>query len=286
MATILCIDDNPKELLPNANGKSLKDVLNAIYKNKYKIIFRMNGKDGIKRASSKNKDIKLILLDIDFKGKYDGPEIANKLFEQAPWAKVIVLTRIDDRGEKIRFGFKENVVHYVVKRKLPDIQSKLKNLSQAIIKDYGNQNWEIEYDETARAIHLTRNSKTYSVDIPPSMQKVIELVTRKPNECVTNPGGSTPGAGVQASLNKVINSINNKVLEKTNWNMWGILTQEGCARGQLKLVIGSVKKNVSSQTNIPNLYVTQSQFDKFKKDVLGEIDSIKRELQLLKSNKT
>ncbi|MFH1963799.1 MAG: hypothetical protein ABIJ30_13180 [bacterium] len=84
-----------------------------------------------------------------------------------------------------------------------------------------------------------------------------------------------------ANLNKVHNIINTNVLEGTNWNTWGVLTKEGCAKGQLKLVIGSIA-DISSPSIYKDPYLSQSQFNKFKEDIESRLNAIEEVL----SNRT
>jgi hypothetical protein len=223
----------------------------------------------------------LVLLDVEFNKKIEGPEIADKLQAKATNTKIIVLTRIDDKGKKISFGWKPNVVHYVLKKALSNAQvsQKLRNLSKAIIEDYENKNWVIEY-AGACTINLTNKltQRTYGIDIPSSMDNVIKLAIASPNKPVINPGGSTPGKETVASLNKVLNTINSKVLEETDWNTWGILSREKCAKGQLRLVIG----NPSAESIASRPYVIRSDFEKFKKDVETRLTLIEQTLKQTK----
>jgi len=277
---ILCIDDIPEEeLIP---GKSLQEIIKDIFaETSYKVIFKKTSEEGVKTASD-DSDIKLVLLDIRFKDKIEGPEIADKLLAKAPYAKIIVLTSLDDKGKKISFGWKPNVVHYVLKKELSNAQvlQKLRNLSKAIIEDYENKRWGIEYLASG-TINLTNKStrKTYGIDIPSSMDSVMKLAITSPNKPVINPGGSTQGSKNEASLNKVLNTINTKVLEGTDWNTWGILTREGCAKGQLKLVVGSVMPLHTSRTP-EDPYVTQSRFERFMRDVEERLKKIESTLNL------
>lgn len=274
MAKILCIDDKPEERLES--GQSLQQILNKIYKDTYEVIFKKTGKEGVD-AASLDKDIRLVLLDIDFKGKAEGPEIADKLQAKAPHTKIIVLTRVDDKGKKISFGWKPNVVHYVLKKELSNahVLQKLRNLSKAVIEDYENKNWEIEYSGPC-AINLTNKTieETFGINIPSMAERPLLACMHSPNKPVSwSVDLST------AELNKVHNAVNTNVLEETEWRMWGILSRDKCAKGQLKLIIGSVKP-LLSQSEIANPYVLQSHFEKFKRNVEERLKKIESTLNL------
>jgi CheY-like chemotaxis protein len=280
MTKILCIDDTPEEIL--SDGESLKEIILDIFRDTpYEVSFKKSGVEGIKTAE-KDNEISLVLLDVEFNKKVEGPEIADKLRDRAPHAKVIVLTRLDDKGKKISFGSKENVVHYILKKELAylRIQQRLKNLSMAIIEDYENRNWEIEYPAAGTINLMNKSSRmTYGIDIPSSMDSFMKLAIASPNRPVINPGGSTQQQSrADASLNKLLNTINTKVLEETDWNTWGILSREKCGKGQLKLVVGSLL----SETRSCGTYVLMSDFEEFKKNLQVKLAGIEQHLKYRK----
>lgn len=275
MAKILCIDDTPEETL--ALGQSLKETVSSIFKDTpYKIIFKKTGNEGIKVASD-DMEIKLVLLDVEFNKKIEGPEIADKLQAKAPHTKIIVLTRVDDKGKKISFGWKPNVVHYVLKKELSNAQvlQKMRNLSKAVIDDYENKNWELEYSGPC-AINLTNKTseETFGINIPSMAERPLLACMHSPNKPVSwSVDLST------AELNKVHNAVNTNILEETEWRMWGVLSRDKCAKGQLKLIIGAVKP-LPSQSDTLTPYVIQSHFEKFKRDVEERLKKIESTLSL------
>jgi len=275
MTKILCIDDTPDEIL--SSGKSLKEVINEIFKDTpYKVFFKKTGSEGVK-AATKDAEIKLVLLDVEFNKKIEGPEIADKLQDNAPHTKIIVLTRVDDKGKKISFGWKPNVVHYVLKKELSNAQilQKLRNLSKAVIEDYENKNWELEYSGPC-AINLTNKTinETFGINIPSMAERPLLACMHSPNKPVSwSVDLST------AELNKVHNAVNTNVLEGTEWRTWGILSRDKCAKGQLKLIIGAVKP-LPSQSDTLTPYVIQSHFEKFKRDVEERLKKIESTLNL------
>ncbi len=281
MAKIICIDDTPEEILESR--KSLKNIVNSIFNDTdYEVIFKKTGNEGI-RIASEDTEIKLVLLDVEFNGKIEGPQIADELQKKAPLVKVIVLTRVDDKGNKISFGWKPNVVHYVSKKdiSMSNLQNKLKSLCKAIIEDYTNKNWEVKYNHGSDAIILT-NTKTrqcYGIDIPLTSKPALLKCMQEPN-CPVD----LPTEEFGKNLNKVHNSINEKVLEGTNWNIWGILSREMCAKGQLKLVVGSVA-GAALPIDKKVSYVLQSDLENFKKDIELRLEKIEQTLNFKKPKK-
>jgi CheY-like chemotaxis protein len=270
MFSILCIDDTPKEIIDVCLKQNLEQILKSIYNSTpYKVVFETNGDKGIE-ASIKNHDIKLVLLDIEFKRqKKQGDEIAKELLKVRPDLKVIVLTRKTETGNKISFGHKINVVHYIVKQDIssPDIQDKLRNLSRAIIEDYNNEGWKLEHDDIFTTLTLSKDEECFGINIPPIGQEVIRDCVKSPNNPVNLSDNSV--------LSKAHNLINKNVLEGTNWKTWGILTRKGCAKGQLKLVISSVGLPLSPSV-LDTSYVSKSQFDEFKKEINNKLDRLEQ----------
>lgn len=274
---ILCIDDTPDQIIDTSANTTLKQILEGIYKSSpYEVVFETFGEKGID-AAKKDKDIKLVLLDIEFtQQKQQGDVIAKELLKASPELKIVVLTRQTETGKKISFGHKRNVVHYVIKKEIssPDIQEKIKNLSRAIIEDYNNKNWKLEYDGAGVIKLISKNGKAYGINIPSMSEAGILECMKSPNNPVSVPTGLT-----NADLNKVHNTVNNNIREGTDWNTWGLLTKEGCAKGQLKLVIGSVGA-LSASPTLKDPYILQSQFQKFKKDIEERLVSIEKALNL------
>jgi len=183
---------------------------------------------------------------------------------------VIVLTRFTETGKKISFGHKRNVVHYVIKEEIasPDIQNKVKNLSHAIIEDYENKGWQLEYD-SPETINLYNGKESYGINIPITAQGAIADCIKSPNRPVS--------LSESYNLHRIHNMINNNVREGTGWKTRGILTREGCAKGQLKLMIGSVISSQAHQTPKDH-YVTQSQFEMFMKEINDRLSKIEERL--------
>ena len=265
MSKILCIDDEPDA--PKIANKTLKQILHDIYNTSpYDVIFETNGDKGIEIAGS-DKDIKLVLLDVEFKKqKKQGDMIAKELLKVRPELKVIVLTRFTETGKKISFGHMRNKVHYVVKEETAslDIQNKVKNLSHAIIEDYENKDWQLEYN-SPETITLYRGVESYGINIPITAQGAIADCIKSPNRPVS--------LSESFNLHRIHNMINKNLREGTDWRTWGILTREGCAKGQLKLMIGSVISSSAHQTP-KDPYVTQSQFEMFMKGINDRLAKI------------
>lgn len=285
MAKILCIDDAPNQYIDeeSKDGSSIKDapslmeVINNIFRDSpYQIIFKETGDEGVK-AAAKDAEIKLVLLDVLFPNQeMEGPEIAEELQKKAPHVKIVVLTSVDEKGKKISFGHKPNVVHYIIKKELLNAQvfQKLRNLSKAIIEDYDNKNWEIEYLGKKLGVinlHNKITQETFGINIPEKVEKHLLKCMNYPNK---------PVLLLEISdLSKVHEKVNTNVLEGTQWKTWGILSKDGCGKGQLKLVVGSVVP-ATNMSGPEDFYVLQSQFSKFKKDIEERLVSVEKALKL------
>ncbi len=283
---ILCIDDTPDA--PEIGGKRLSEVLGDIYKQSpYQLIFETNGEKGIETARD-DGDIELALLDVEFKRqKKQGDVIANDLLSVRPHMKVIVLTRKDDRGKKISFGWKSNVIQYVLKKNLesPNNQDRLRNLSTAAIEDYYNDTWEIEYKKESKGNMLyLRNTgrlsnnaiNIFPINIPYEYEKAITKCMQAPKE----PIDISDVVGFRRQ-NKIINIVNSKVLEVTDWNTWGILTKEDCGPAQIRLLIGKILTSSITKDDMPELasYVTKSEFNEFRDEINSKLDELKKFLE-------
>ncbi len=279
MDKVLCIDDTPNERIPPETENTLRGRLTDIFHEQYDIIFEENPDQAI-AICEKYGDIKLILLDVEFPGPYkQGPEIADILSKVAPSTRIIVLTRIDERGNKIKFGWKRNVVQYIVKKTIskPEMQYRLLNLAKAIIEDYENSNWQIERSGP-ETMNITRGNESFGFDIPLTLKDAFIECLIYPNRPVT--------LSDAYNLNKVHNSINDIVREKTDWCTWGILTKEGCAKGQLKLLVGSVVSGEERESDTNKNFLNRKEFDEFKNDVEKKLSNIEDLLNsIIRDNK-
>lgn len=276
---ILCIDDTPEA--PEIDGKTLKDTLKNIYDSShYQVIFETDGERGIETVKN-DHDIKLILLDVEFKRqKKQGDRIADELLNVNTGIKIIVLTRKDVRGKKISFGSKDNVVHYVLKKELSNqrIQKCLKNLTIAVIEDYYNKTWQLEYREGSRGDVLCLRLEdypinTFTINISDEYLPAIRECIQNPNEPVDI---SCRVAGKKQ--NRILNLVNSQVRNITDWNIWGILTREGCARAHIRLLIGTViLARPTFEGDIP--YVTRREFNNFRDEINSKLDELKNRLE-------
>lgn len=275
MAKILCLDDTPNS--PEIGNKTLKEVLDEIYQSTpYEVIYETHGEKGVETANA-DKDIRLVLLDIEFvRQKKQGDEIAKDLRKVRPDLKVIVLTRQTDTGHKISLGWKRNVVHYVVKKHIhmPDIQRRMRSLSRAVIEDPQNREWRLEYDG-AETVTLIKGADSYGINLPITGKQAIIDSINAPNK-------SVPISLASDQLNKARNSINNNVREGTDWKMWGILSKEDCAKGQLRLVIGASELRLPAPA-VQDGYVSKSYFDDFKNEVERRLCLLERTIRNLTS---
>jgi CheY-like chemotaxis protein len=276
MPKILCLDDTPDS--PEIANKTLREVLGNIYQSTpYEVIFETYGEKGVEAAKG-DRDIKLVLLDIEFaKQKKQGDEIAKDLRKVRRDLKVIVLTRQTDTGHKISLGWKRNVVHYVIKKliHLSDIQRKMRSLSRGVIEDPQNREWKLEYDG-AETITLIKGAESYGINLPITGKQAII-------DCINVPNKAVPISLASDQMNKARNNINNNVREGTDWKMWGILSKEDCAKGQLRLVIGTAELRPPSRV-VQNGYISKSHFDEFKKEVERRLSLLEQFIRNLTSS--
>lgn len=280
---ILCIDDTPEA--PEIDGKTLKDTLKNIYDSShYQVIFETDGERGIETVKN-DHDIKLILLDVEFKRqKNQGDRIADELLNVNTGIKIIVLTRKDIRGKKISFGSKDNVVHYVLKKELSNqrIQKCLKNLTIAVIEDYYNKTWQLEYREGSGGDVLCLRNTNRLEDYPINSFTINISDEYLPaiRECIQNPNEPVDISCrvVGGKQNRILNLVNSQVRNVTDWNTWGILTREGCARAHIRLLIGTViLARPTFEGDIP--YVTRREFTNFRDEINSKLDALKNRLE-------
>lgn len=276
---ILCIDDNPDEIIESSQ-LTLDATLKSIFADsKYNIIFAINGDAGLKAVREDN-DIKLVLLDVMFVGRgqtMQGPEIANKLNIVTPEAKVIVLTNVDKTGKKISFGKKPNVVGYVIKKKIADDSNSvlLRNLSEAVMVDPLNERWTLRLDTDKRKITLLKEN--YSCHFTMRSERrwlLLEACANNPNEFVNSYDIEgfldIPGPSFPEYVYREVYAINNKVLDKAQWRTWGMLHTDHNEKSSAKLVIGKVEIDQESivgyKRPLDKRFVTTREFEEFKKD--------------------
>lgn len=285
MSKILCIDDKPEELL-SPDGKSLKDTLKSIFKEtEYDILFAKTPEKGINLVCN-DGEIKLVLVDLYFGKKALGPEIVEELENKAPSLKVIALTIENSVGRKISFGKRSNVVQYICKKDFYSchIQERFKNLTMAVIEDYYNKTWELEYRESARGdvvnlknpIRLKNHPiDTFSINISEEYLEAIRECIQSPNEPIDISNIVEPSRQY-----KIVHDINKAVCEKTNWHTWGLLSREGCGKAQIRLLID--KNNATliapvTRGDIP--YVTRKEFSQFRDEINLKLEEIKRQTE-------
>lgn len=295
---ILCIDDNPEEIIESSDmalDKTLKDIFKG---SRYKIIFAPDGKAGL-AAVNKDKSIKLVLLDIKFPESQtepgmQGPEIADKLNIIDPQVKIIVLTNLNDTGKKRSFGWKPNVVGYVIKREISDKSNSLliKNLAEGVIEDPLNKRWILSLDTDKRKAKLSKDEFTMSFSIPRSERQwlLLEACANNPNKPVASfdiEGYTQLEAQYNEYVNREVYNINKRVMEKTQWRTWGILDTRSDEQSSAKLVIGDVKIDNEEITNYKrhkkDKYVTHEEFmkfiegfEKFKKEVFIKLEDFNK----------
>lgn len=289
---ILCIDDDPDELIETSH-KSLTDTVSDIFED-YEVFFETTGQAGLERVE-KDQDIKLILLDIEFAGQeMQGSEIADNLHKINPHLKIIVLTKFEDTGQKRRFGWKPNVVGYIVKKDISDPGNRklLSNLAEGIIEDPDNRKWEISLDTDLKKVTVSQGKKSYSFSIPRSERKwlLLEACANNPNEWINSydiEGFTQLEAQYPEYVNKEVYDINKTVIKKTDWRTWGILDTSREAPGSAKLVIGNVKidkEDTATYKRPAKQFITAVEFEKYKKHVESRLRKLEERINLLKTS--
>jgi len=303
---ILCIDDTPDEIIDIFSQKSLRKILEGTFKGcPYGIVFATSGEEGID-IIRKNPDVRLVLLDIEFSGQpKQGAQIADDLYRIRQKLGIVVLTRFDERGKKTKFGWKPNILAYLVKKELSDIvwQERLRRLSEAIIEDPENKKWMLELDTDIGKLSLKRGREVFSMTF--RSQKKIALLAacaQKPNECVSSV--DMEGFIIDRNypydyyVNRPCYEINKQVRERTNWATWGILDPHCGGSSAVKLVIGEAKVDLPPSAadkgyfrwayvthSELNNYVSKIEFKRFQKEVKDRLSKIEELLGQKSKNK-
>lgn len=290
---ILCIDDIPEDEI-ETSGKSLTDTINDIFNGfPYKIIFSTSGIEGLEIVNN-NKDIKLVLLDIQFDGQeMQGSAIADNLFIINPKLKIIVLTKLEGTGERRRFGWKPNVVGYIIKKDIanPGNRKLLRNLSEAVIDDPENKKWILYLDTDKKKVTLVKENERSEFSIPRSQRKwlLLEACSNNPNKCISSfdiEDFIKLEAQYPNYVNKEVSQINETVLKKTGWRTWGILDTNCPEQSSVKLIVGKVeidKEKIPTYKKSINKIITMTQFEDYKKVVEERFKRIEEEINLLKN---
>ncbi|MEW6419759.1 MAG: response regulator [Nitrospirota bacterium] len=290
---ILCIDDTPDEVIETSK-KTLRETVHEIFKGLlYEIMFGITGKDGLELIS-KDKDIKLVLLDIQFEGQeMQGSEIADSLFDLNKNLKIIVLTKLEDTGKKRSFGWKPNVIGYVIKKDIanPGNRSLIKNLAEAVIDDPENKKWVLYLDTDKKRVKLLKGNERYEFSIPRSQRKwlLLEACANNPNKCMSSfdiQGFIELDAQYPEYVNKEVSQINETVLNKTGWRTWGILDTDCPEQSSARLIIGDVKideEKIPTYRKSPEQLITLTQFEEFKKNIESRLKKLEEEIFSLKN---
>jgi len=235
MNKILLIDDTPNE--PITAKETLFDVLKDMYKNKYSLVVAKNRKAAFKAlADDKKRQIGLVLLDIVFASQGDsGQEIAQALGERYANLKFILLTNEDVCGQTLSLGNAGRKLEYILKRELRDMEQRkyLFNISEAILTDFQNKNMKLEWNSKTYILKLSRNDTSITLTLNPAHAKCFDSWLATPNLPVL-----AKAAGVTSlDAARAFKTINDKIREKSNGKMWGILTRE--ATGHVTVLVNS-----------------------------------------------
>lgn len=294
--TILCIDDMPN-LIVESSKQSLQESVRDIFSEfPYDVIFQTTGEKGLCYVEKNKGAVKLVLLDINFEGtgqKMQGSEIADKLMLINPYLKIIILTSIEDTGKKRSFGWKANVAGYIVKKDIADAGNiqLLRNLSKSLIEDPDNKRWILHLDTDNKKVTLQSDAERYSFSIPRSPRKwlLLEACANNPNECVGSfdiEGFIDLEAQYPEYVNKEVSGINEIVIKKTGWRLWGILSTDCDTKSSAKLVIGDVKIDESETPSYKRLekpYVTRAYFEDYRKQIEERLKNLEQEINFLRN---
>lgn len=281
MNKILCIDDVPDEIIGDS---ALREILTSMFVGNYEVLFEeapRKAYDLLKR----DKEIKLVFLDLDFGGDFLGSEIADVIKSINPAIRIIVLSAINRQGEKIRFGKKDNVKKYVVKDELKSdlIRARIANLGEALIEDPLNAQWSFKLDDERKTITMANANrqyqKTFSVSVKHKEKalSVLYSCSRKPNECLQAEDidgfVEDPLDNNAQIFSEIVYEINKVVRKATEWMTWGILDTSHCGKGAAELVIGKVMSDSTSDKNSVDSLESMA--------MRREIDEIKNRLEKL-----
>lgn len=243
---VLCIDDQPAGYIP---GRSPREQLNAVLRScyadsGYELRFASSWNEVVTSVDQhkKQKDIGLILLDyrLDFpsqegSGYWQGPDVADWLYEVCPDLKFIGLTTRTDRGTKIEFGHRENKADFIVKKDLQ--RDYLLNVTNSIVTDYRNQEWKVFWEPSRSYLTMRKGDFEFSTAIPDRnverwrSSNVLTNALRKPLEWA----GPFPGR----IANLTVNDVNKCVREKSGGRIWGLLTTERAPAKCIKALVNS-----------------------------------------------
>jgi hypothetical protein len=243
---ILLIDDFPDEGFETGNGKTgweeLQEIITFLFGDKYEVLIEEDPKEG-ERLVEEDKEIEVVLLDIDFNGNPRGQAVAKNLDTINPEVRVVVLTKLDARGNKITFGQLKNVWYYFLKKKLSEsaARTELKGIVTALLEDPYNTKWSMTFDGDFVTLNHASVNEAIKISISNDYEaETLQYSLNRPNECFDYKDMGIDEAEYEKvyKLSKIVSSLNTKFIKKTKFNTWGFFDSKRCPDNCLKLVIG------------------------------------------------
>lgn len=225
---ILCVDDRYPEAYAAADEGTLEARLREIYKgteDKYELEFVSNLEDynKILRGASKNR-IALVLLDHDLgfkEGLIHGPWIAKDLYETKGRTDIKVIGLTVKGRKESKFGHLANVVDCVKKTELIDKSEYLRYVSEAIIEDYYNTQWDVTFDAVKGLLVLQKKG-----GVPYECLIGNGAVSHVLIWCLRIAGQWAGPFWIGDIVGKATDEINSAVRQATGGRAWGIMTTE------------------------------------------------------------
>jgi len=271
---ILCIDDLPGSPF---GEKSLEGWLQEMcgskemFAGKYQLLIEEDPDAAydLVKADKTDKEIDLVLLDIEFDGDPLGSVIARKLYDLRPDIKVVVLTSLDEKGKKISLRQRENVWFYFVKADLAEATgiTHLFRIVRSLLEDPFNEKWTVEF--VPEDMSLTLRHPTYdngNLEVPLTLKNSDQVNTLE--TCLLQAGTcldivEITGKSDGYILSKVVKAINDRIVEHTSYRTWGILNSRNCAKNAVKILLGSqTQENLHSHEDTPTMRDTVAALEK------------------------
>lgn len=247
---ILCIDDQydgekygkPSEKNPD---NSLGGWLHHIFGNEYSLLLEKEPEKAYELIKT-DENIEVVLLDIEFDGDPLGRVIAKNILDLRPDIKIVVLTTVDERGRRISLNQLKNIWYYFIKADLAtDIGSDhLYGIVRGLLEDPYNEKWEVDFAPEDKRITIRHNE--YGVEEHMTFKNDDQLNTI--GTCLLDIGKCVdiveiPEKSDNYGLSRVVNAVNDRIIRASGYRTWGILNSRICAKGAVKIFLGSSPKN-------------------------------------------
>lgn len=250
---ILLIDDFPDQGFETGNGQTgweeLQEVIFGLFGNDYEVLIEEDPREG-ERLVEEDKEIEIVLLDIDFDGNPIGQAIAKNIGTINPDVRVVVLTKLDGRGNRITFGQLKNVWYYFLKKDLSESTGRveLKGIVTALLDDPYNSKWSMTFDGETATLNHPDLSKEITIAVGNTNQAAtLAHCLKSPNECHNY--GDIEGITPAYQLPRVVSELNARFIKRTDYKIWGFLDSKRCVNNSVKLVIGE-KEQLPTETKM------------------------------------